>query len=175
MENINKSVVFVGMMGCGKSSIGKMVAFKLGIPFADLDNYIERKEGMNISELFATKGEAYFRQQELICIKELLASGIKVIALGGGAYINKEIRELLKENAITIWIRASLDIILERVSRKNTRPLLENVDKKQVIAKLMDERYPVYAEADISVDTNDGVHEVLVEKIYYLLRDKFRV
>ncbi len=165
MKKISKSIVLVGMMGCGKSSVGKLLSAKLGMEFIDLDSYIENIEEISISEIFSKYGEKYFREKEKESINKLIEGSPKVIALGGGAFIQDEIRKIVKEKAITIWIRADKSIILERVLRKNSRPLLENVDKAAMVEKLIKERYPIYAEADIVVDTTTGPCDIVVEMI----------
>lgn len=161
----SKPIVLVGMMGCGKSAIGVLLADALGIPFADVDSAIEAEAGMAITEIFAQHGEPYFRAKEYEMIKHLVQGERKVLALGGGAFIQTRIREYIKKHALSIWIRAEFSILMERVSRKNNRPLLEKGDKAAILQKLMDERYPIYAEADMVIDTTDGPHEVVLQRI----------
>jgi len=168
-KKMNKSIVLIGLMGAGKSSIGWRLAKKLGLDFVDLDQEIEKKEKCSVNEIFAGKGEEYFRQQE----KKMLATDLKypphVLAPGGGIFLDKENRKLLKKFATTIWLRASLDVLLDRVSRRNTRPLLEGGDKAEIMARLMEERYPLYSEADLTVDSDNNSHEMVVDKIMELL------
>lgn len=152
-------------MGCGKSSVGFRLAQKLNKNFIDLDQEIESQQGTSVSEIFRTKGESYFRELEHEALEINIARGIDVIATGGGAFINKKNRNIIRTNAISLWIRADLDILYERVSRKNTRPILENVDKKLKLKSLIEERYPVYEQADLIVDTTHGEHDKVVDDI----------
>ncbi len=163
--NPDKIIVLVGLMGCGKSSIGKRLAKALNLQFIDLDNRIEDITGMSITEIFAAHGEAYFRQLELIEIKKILAGKNIVLATGGGAFINEEIRRLIKEISLSIWIKADLNTLLTRVSGRKTRPILENGNKAEILKDLMDKRYPIYAQADVTVNTGNGTHEVVLRKI----------
>jgi shikimate kinase len=168
----NKPIVLVGMMGCGKSAVGVLLAKALDVPFVDADAYIEAQVGMPIATLFETKGEAYFRTKEQEAITQLLEHGHQVIAVGGGAFIQDALRKIVKQQGISVWIRAEYDILLERLARSNHRPLLENGDKAAMVKLLMDKRYPVYAEADITVDTTTGAHEVVVQRIIEQLKIK---
>lgn len=160
-----KTIVLVGIMGAGKTSIGRKLAEKLKMPFIDIDAEIEKREGQSVSSMFETKGEEYFRRKEKEVIGEFLGAEPYIIAPGGGAFMNNETRRLIKDLAISIWLRAELDILVERVSRRNTRPLLEKGDKREIMKKLMDERYPVYKEADIIVDSTDSPHEAVIRDI----------
>lgn len=162
---LEKPIVLVGLMGCGKSAIGTRLAEKLGVKFYDTDTEVEAAEGMAVSEIFAKHGEPYFRQKEKETVLRLLASDPAIIASGGGMYMNPEVRAEVAQKGISVWINGSLEILLERVSRKNTRPLLEGGDKASILENLMQERNPIYAEADIHVETTDGPHEVVVERI----------
>lgn len=163
--SVSKPIVLVGMMGCGKSAIGGLLAKILDIPFVDSDSCIENRMHMSIAEMFERYGEAYFRSKEYDVIHELITGEKKVIAVGGGAFIQPMVRACIKKYALSIWIRAEFSVLLERVSRKNNRPLLEKGDKAAILKALMDERYSVYAEADMVVDTTDGPHEVVLKRI----------
>ena len=160
-----KTIVLVGLMGCGKTAIGKRLAKKLDLPFIDLDHKIEEVEKMSVKDIFAKHGEAYFRKLELETARRILNGGQVVLATGGGAFINDEIRTLIKEKCISIWINADLKTLLERVSGKNTRPLLENGNKEEILKDLMDKRYPIYGQADIIVPTSHGTHEIVLRRI----------
>ncbi len=169
---VNKTIVLIGLMGAGKSSVGLRLARDLDLEFFDLDKVIEDHEKCSVSEIFEKKGEPYFRKREKEVVAELLARPPHVMATGGGAYMNKEIQEMLKKYAITVWLRADIDILVERVSRKSTRPLLEKGDKREILASLIDERYPVYKQADIIIDSDDKPHDNVVKKIISSLNDK---
>ncbi len=163
--NLQKSIVLVGMMGCGKSAVGSRLAMKLEVPFVDIDYEIEKNEGMPIAEIFKEKGEPHFRNLEKTTISDILSTRICVIATGGGAFINEETRALIKEKARSVYIQADFEVLLERVSRKNTRPLLEGGDKAAILRDLMEKRCPIYEKADIMVDSSSGAHNVVVDKI----------
>jgi shikimate kinase len=169
---LRRSIVLVGMMGCGKSAIGSRLAMKLEVPFIDLDQEIEKNEGIAISEIFENHGEAYFRQCEKDTIADILNSKLCVLATGGGSFMSEEIRNLVKKLADSICITADFEVLLERVSRKNTRPLLEKGDKASILRELIDKRAPVYALADITVDSSSGEHELVVNRIIEELRKK---
>ena len=160
-----RSIVLVGLMGCGKSSIGRRLATALGLPFTDADDEIERAALKTIPEIFADHGEAYFRDGERKVIRRLLDNGPQVLATGGGAFMNPETRAAIKDAGISVWLRADLDVLLRRVAKRDNRPLLKAGDPATVMQALMDERYPVYAEADITVDSRDTAHEVIVGDI----------
>lgn len=165
MLNLKKSVVLIGMMGSGKTAIGSRLALKLELPFIDLDKQIEKDEGKSVSEIFAQNGEPYFRQRELETIEDIVESKICILATGGGAYMNEAIRNIIKKRSISVYIKADFDVLLERVSRKNNRPLLEKGDKATILKELMQERCPYYENADITVSSTDGEHEVVVNDI----------
>lgn len=160
-----RSLVMVGLMGCGKSSVGKRLATRLGLPFIDADEEIERVAQKTINEIFADHGEAFFRDREGKVIARLLSSGPQVLATGGGAFINPETRAKIKENGIAIWLKAELPVLLRRVSKRDTRPLLKNGDPEAVMRALMAARYPIYAEADITVESKDVPHDSIVAEI----------
>jgi len=154
--SVSKTIVLVGLMGAGKSSIGRRLAQILGLPFIDADSEIEAAAGASIEEIFARDGEAAFRAGERRVLARLLDNPTQVLATGGGAFMDGETRGLIRARAISIWLRADLDLLLARVGRRNNRPLLKNGDPRVILARLMDERYPIYAEADIVVDSVDG-------------------
>jgi shikimate kinase len=155
----------VGLMGCGKSSVGKRLALKLGLPFVDADEEIEQVAQKTINEIFADHGEAFFRDREGKVIARLLASGPQVLATGGGAFINPETRAKIKESGIAIWLKAELHVLLRRVNKRDTRPLLKNGDPEAVMRALMAARYPIYAEADITIESKDVPHDSIVTEI----------
>ncbi len=160
-----RSVVLVGMMGAGKSSVGRRLAMRLAIPFIDADTEIERAAGMTIPEIFAAHGEAYFRAGETRVIARLLDSGPQVLATGGGAFMNPETRVTLRNKAVSVWLRATVEVLARRIKRRNDRPLLKNGDPVGTLRRLIDERYPVYAEADITVDSREVTHDTIVDEI----------
>ena len=161
-----KIIAIIGLMGVGKTTIGSKLANKLGYYFIDLDQEIEDREGNSISEIFTKKGEKYFRELEKNIIKEIIFRDEKLIlSLGGGAFINDEVREFLKEKAITIWLFATIDEILRRVVNKTNRPLLNSGNKRKALEDLAKKRYPIYKEADCKFDTTHENHEVLINKI----------
>jgi shikimate kinase len=162
-------VVLVGMMGAGKSSIGRRVALRLGIPFVDADNEIEKAAGMSIPDIFATRGEAEFRSGEARVILRLLEQGPQVLATGGGAFMSPETRAAIAAKGISIWLKAELDVLLRRVKRRHDRPLLKTDDPGATLQRLIDERYPIYALADLTVQSRDVPHDRMVEEIVYAL------
>jgi shikimate kinase len=162
---IPRTIVLVGLMGAGKSCIGKRLAARLGLRFVDADQEIEQAAGCSISEIFARHGEAAFRDGERRVIARLLGDGPHVLATGGGAFMDPRTRGLIREQTISVWLRADLDLLLRRVSRRSDRPLLQVADPRGRLAELMAQRYPVYAEADITVDSADGPPEVTLERV----------
>lgn len=170
-----RTIVLVGLMGCGKSAIGRRLANRLGLNFIDADEEIEKAHKKSITEIFADHGEAYFRDGERKVIARLLASGPQVLATGGGAFMNEETRANISRTGISIWLRAELPVLLRRVSKRDTRPLLKTGDPEVVMRNLMDARYPVYAEADITVESRDVAHEVIVGEIIAALRQRLAV
>ncbi len=155
MERKPQIIVLVGLMGSGKSRIGKELSRLLKMPFADADAEIEHAAGYSIAEIFERFGEPEFRRGEREVMQRLLAGAPRVLASGGGAFIQPDIRAMIKESAISIWLKASLETLVERTGRTSHRPLLRVADPAARLRQLMDERYPVYAEADITV-TTDG-------------------
>ena len=152
-------------MGVGKSTIGRRLAQAMGLPFRDADQEIEAAASRSIPEIFAELGEAEFRAGERRVIGRLLQEEPHVLATGGGAFMDPQTRELMKEKAITVWLKADLDVLVRRVGRKNTRPLLAGKDPRMVLQELMERRYPVYAEADITVYTDDRPASAAVDSI----------
>lgn len=161
----NRSLVMVGLMGCGKTSVGRRLSAKLDLPFVDADEEIEKAAGKTISEIFADHGEAHFRDGERKVIARLLVNGPQVLATGGGAFMNAETRRNIKKAGISIWLKAELPVLMRRVMKRDNRPLLKTVDPEARMAELMAERYPVYAEADLVANSRDVPHDVIVEEI----------
>src|SRR6266550_7873247 len=161
-----RSVVLVGMMGAGKSSIGRRLAQRVGLSFIDADAEIEAAAGMTIAEIFASYGEPYFRSGEQRVIARLLEQGQQVLATGGGAFMNPETRAGVRQKGVSVWLKADFEVLVRRVKRRATadRPMLQG-DPAQRIRHLMDERYPVYAEADVTVMSREVSHEVIVHEI----------
>ena len=147
----DRSIVLVGLMGAGKTVIGRMLAKRLKLPFVDADQEIETAAGMSIKDIFAEHGEASFRDGERKVIKRLLENGPQILATGGGAVMNKQTRDAIAKRGVTLWLKADLNILMERVSRKNNRPLLQTDDPRTVMKKLLDQRYPIYGLSDVSV------------------------
>jgi len=171
----SRSIVLVGMMGAGKSSIGRRLAVTLDIPFRDADTEIEQAAGMSIPDIFESKGEPYFRGGEARVIARLLDGGPQVLATGGGAFMNEQTRAAAREKGISIWLKADLDVLLRRVKRRADRPLLKNGDPAATIEKLMAERDPVYAQADLTVGSRDVPHEAIVTEIVSMLAVRLAV
>jgi shikimate kinase len=153
------------MMGAGKSSIGRRVALRLGIPFIDADAEIEKAAGMSVSDIFAIRGEAEFRAGEARVIARLLESGPQVLATGGGAFVNPETRAAVAAKGISIWLKADFDVLLKRIRRRHDRPLLKTDDPGATLRKLMQERDPIYALADLTVQSRDVLHDKIVDEI----------
>lgn len=160
----SRSVVLVGMMGAGKTSVGKRLALRLNLPFVDADAEIERAAGLSISEIFARHGEPSFRDGERRVIARLLGEGPRVIATGGGAYMAAETRATIAEKGLSIWLKADFEVLMKRVRRRSNRPLLRTPDPEATVRRLMEERYPVYALADMIVHSSDVAHETVVEE-----------
>lgn len=160
-----KSIVMVGLMGCGKSAVGRRLAAKLGLPVIDADEEIERAAGKSIEDIFAEHGEAHFRDGERKVIARLLRSGPQVLATGGGAFMSDETRQAIAESGISVWLQADLPVLMRRVAKRDNRPLLKTDDPEAVMRELMDTRYPVYAKADITVESRDVPHDTIVADI----------
>ncbi|MZR29278.1 shikimate kinase [Sneathiella litorea] len=170
-EYENRPIVLVGLMGAGKSSIGRRLATQLGLPFKDADTEIEAASNLSVSEFFNLHGEAAFREGERKVIARLLKEPRHVLATGGGAFMDPRTRALISKKGCSIWLRAELDVIYKRCMKRNNRPLLKTGNPKTILKNLMEARYPVYAEADITVDSGDGPHEIVVDKIIAALKD----
>lgn len=170
LTSIPKTVVLVGLMGAGKSCIGRELAKVLSLDFVDADLEIEEAAGCSIPDIFALYGEAEFRAGERRVITRLLDGPVHVLATGGGAFMNPETRALIGEKAISVWLRADLDLLVGRVARRDNRPLLQGRDAREVLSELMDERYPVYAKADLTVDSGREPPSATVDKVVAALR-----
>ena len=160
----SRSIVLVGMPGSGKSAVGRRLAAQLELPFVDADEEIEQAAGKPIMDIFKDHGEAYFREGERKVIARLLGSGPQVLATGGGAFMVEETRDNIRRSGISVWLKAELSLLLRRVSRRNNRPLLEQ-DPEGTMQRLMATRYPVYATADIAVESRDLPHDAIVTEI----------
>ncbi|MGW9330296.1 shikimate kinase [Bosea sp. NPDC055594] len=159
-----RSVVLVGMMGSGKSSVGKRLATRLGLPFVDADTEIETAAGMSIPDIFAQRGETEFRDGERRVIARILATRSPlVLATGGGAYMNADTRARIAEFGISVWLKADVDVLMRRVRKRSNRPLLRTADPEGTMRRLLAEREPVYSQADITVISSDDPHEIVVE------------
>jgi len=167
------TLVLVGMMGAGKSSVGKRLAQVLDLPFKDADEEIERAAGLSIPDIFALRGEAEFREGERRVIARLLDDPPHVLATGGGAFVNPETRSLMRaKNAVSIWLKADPEVLARRVGRKDNRPLLRGKDPRQVLTELLAAREPAYSQADLTVESNDGPHQHTVDAILTALKAK---
>jgi len=168
-----RAVVLVGMMGAGKSTVGRRLAARLQLPFRDADNEIEAAHaGMTIPEIFATHGEPYFRDGEARVIARLLNDGASVLATGGGAFMREETRQRIHERAVSIWLNADADVILRRVKRRADRPLLQTADPAATIDRLIAERHPAYQLADITIASRDVPHEKIVDECVAALHQR---
>lgn len=170
MAKPDKIIVLVGLMGAGKTCIGKRLAKELGLSFVDADHAIEEAAGCTIPEIFAKHGEAAFRDGERRVIARLLDDPPHVLATGGGAFIDPATRAKIAEKGISVWLRASIDILMRRTARRNNRPLLKKGSRRETLERLMEQRYPIYAEADITVDSADAPPEVTVDKVLTALK-----
>jgi shikimate kinase len=165
-----RAVVLVGMMGSGKSSIGRRLATRLGIAFVDADSEIEQAAGMTIAEIFERHGEPYFRAGEARVIARLLDQGPQVLATGGGAFMNPDTRAAIRRKGVSIWLKAELDVLMKRIKRRGDRPLLKTDDPAATLTALIEQRYPIYAEADLTVLSRDVPHDAIVDEIVAALR-----
>jgi shikimate kinase len=167
-----RTLVMVGMMGAGKSSVGRRLASRLGLPFVDADTEIERAANETITEIFERHGEAYFRHGERRVIQRLLDGKPKVLATGGGAFVNAETRAAIFEShAISIWLKADREVLMSRVRRRSNRPLLKTDNPEATMDRLIAERYPVYAEATLHIQSRDVAHDVVIDDILKALAD----
>jgi shikimate kinase len=162
---IPKTIVLVGLMGAGKSSIGRRLAQRLGLGFVDADHEIEQAAGCSIEEIFQRHGETHFRDGERRVIQRLLERPAHVLATGGGAFMDPQTRAAIAGRGISVWLRADLELLIERTSRRNNRPLLKKGEPREILQKLVDDRYPVYALADICVDSGSGPPEEMVDRM----------
>jgi shikimate kinase len=165
LPDIRRTLVLVGLMGAGKSCIGRRLATRLDLPFIDADREIEDAAGCSIPEIFERHGEQAFRDGERRVILRLLDGPICVLATGGGAFMDPRTRQAVRGRAISIWLRADLDLLTRRVARRNDRPLLQVDDPRRKLEELMAVRYPVYAEADVTVDSQDGPPDATLERV----------
>jgi shikimate kinase len=164
-EQLDRPIVLVGLMGAGKSTVGRRLARRLGLEFVDTDAAIEDAAGLSAAEMFERYGEADFRDGERRLVARLVDGQVRVIATGGGVFVDPRTRKLLNERAITVWLDAPLDVLADRTSRRDTRPLLRNSDPKGTLERLAEERGPAYAEAHLHVRGGDGAHSAVVDKI----------
>ncbi|MFD1987451.1 shikimate kinase [Mesorhizobium newzealandense] len=171
----SRSVVFVGLMGAGKTAIGRKVAAMLALPFIDSDQEIESVSRMTVPELFERYGEAEFRALEQRVILRVLENGPQVLSTGGGAFMNAQTREAIAGHGVSVWLKAELDLLMERVSKKQNRPLLRSADPRAVLERLMEERYPVYATSDVTVPTRDDRKEVIAAEVVNALCRHFGI
>ncbi len=165
VSGLERSIVLVGLMGAGKSCIGRSLAQRLGRPFIDADREIEEAAGCTIEEFFERHGEEAFREGERRVIARLLAGPRQVLATGGGAFMDPRTREAIRARAVSVWLRADLDLLVRRTGRRNNRPLLKGKDRRAILRQLIDERYPVYAEADTAVDIDDSPPDVTTGRV----------
>ncbi len=170
-KRLDRPVVLVGLMGVGKSTVGRRLAKRLGLPFIDSDSAIEDASGYSAAEVYERYGEQDFRDGERRLVARLVENEIRVIATGGGAYVDPRTRKLLNERAITVWLDAPVDILTERTGRRDTRPMLRNGDRKGTLERLSEERRPSYEEAHIHVKSGDGAHKDVVDAIVRALEE----
>jgi shikimate kinase len=161
----NRPIVLIGLMGAGKSSIGRRLAEKLDLPFIDADHEIEVAAGKTIPEIFADHGEAFFREGERRVIARLMENGAQVLATGGGAYMNDETRGTIEARGVSIWLKAELPLLMRRVMKRGGRPLLKGNDPEAVMKRLIEQRYPIYAMADVTVESKDVQHGQMVNDV----------
>jgi shikimate kinase len=172
MATLIRTVALVGMMGAGKSALGRRLAQRLDVAFKDADSEIETAAGCSISEIFERYGEPAFRDGERRVIARLLDDAPHILATGGGAFIDPETRARIKERATSVWLKAPIELLLARTQRRETRPLLRNGNPRETLERLLSEREPVYAMADLTIGSEDGPHQAAVERILEALRDR---
>jgi shikimate kinase len=172
MIRLKRTVALVGMMGAGKSSLGRRLATRLDVTFRDADTEIENAAGCSINEIFARFGEPAFRDGERKVVARLLGLPPHVLATGGGAFADDETRARIKDQAVSIWINVPLQSLIERVGRRDTRPMLKDGDPVEIMTRLYKEREPLYAQADITINSEDGPHKSVVESTLNMLRDR---
>jgi shikimate kinase len=161
----SRSIVLVGLMGSGKSSVGRRLAFRLGLKFADADDEIERAANKSIPEIFEEHGEDYFRAGERRVIARLLREGPQVLATGGGAFMNADTRMAIRAAGVSVWLKADLPLLMRRVSKRSNRPLLKTADPEGTMRNFIEKRYPIYSEADVTVISQDVPHDVMAETV----------
>lgn len=162
--HLPRALVLVGLMGAGKSCIGRRLSEALNLPFVDADTEIEAAAGCTVQEIFERHGETAFRDGERKVIERLLDGKVQILATGGGAFMDPRTRETIRRHAISLWLRADLDLLVKRTSRRNHRPLLNQGNPRQILSDLIDKRYPVYGEADIAIDSLDGPVDATVQR-----------
>ncbi len=167
---VDRTIVLVGLMGAGKTTVGRRLARKLNLPFVDSDHEIEKAAGMSVAEIFECFGEADFRSGERRVIERLLDGRPQIVATGGGAFINEATRALIKDKGLSIWLDADIEVLVERTGRRDTRPLLKTGDPKEILTRLAAERAPFYAQADMKVASSQGPHEDVVADILDALK-----
>jgi shikimate kinase len=167
----SRSVVLVGLMGAGKSTVGRRLATKLALPFFDADQEIESAAGMSVQDIFSVYGEPYFREGERKVIARLLQEGPIVLATGGGAFMNEETRATVARAGVSIWLRAELPVLMRRVRKRANRPLLNTEDPEETMRRLIAIRYPVYAQADLTVESHEAPHDRVVAEVMRVLSD----
>jgi len=165
-----RTIVLVGLMGAGKTNIGRRLAVLLDLPFKDADAEIETAAGETIEEIFRNRGEAAFREGEAKVVARLLEEPVHILSTGGGAFMDPETRARIRAHGISLWLRADIEVLLARVARRSNRPLLKQGEPREVLEKLIAERYPIYAEADIIIDSLDAPPETTVERVIEALR-----
>jgi shikimate kinase len=166
-----RTVVLVGLMGAGKTKIGRRLATRLNLPFFDSDDEIEEAAGETIAEIFRNRGEAVFREGERRVIARLLCQPVHILATGGGAFMDPATRAVIRSAGISIWLRADLEVLLARVARRSNRPLLSGRDQRAVMEDLIERRHPIYAEADLTVDSGGGAPEATVARVLAALSE----
>ena len=166
-----RTIVLVGLMGAGKSKIGRRLAARLNLPFFDSDHEIEMAAGESIEEIFANRGERVFRDGERRVIARLLAQPVHVLATGGGAFMDEMTRAVIERRGVSLWLRADLDVLVSRVSRRSDRPLLKVGDARMILGELIEQRYPVYAEANVMIESGEGPPESTVARAIAALAD----
>lgn len=169
-----RSIVLVGLMGAGKTTVGRRLAARLAMPFKDADHEIEEAAGMSVPDIFAIYGEAAFRDTERRVIARMLRHGPQVLATGGGAFMNPETRARIREGGISVWLKADHATLMRRVRRRANRPLLQTVDPDETMRRLMAERHPVYAEAEWTIESNEGSHDLVVQAVIEALQQGLR-
>ncbi|MFL6799115.1 MAG: shikimate kinase [Xanthobacteraceae bacterium] len=170
-----RSIVLVGMMGVGKSSVGRRLALRLGVPFVDADAEIEKAAHMTIPDIFATRGEAEFRAGEARVIARLMENGPQVLATGGGAFMHPDTRALIAAKGIAVWLKAEVDVLLRRIRRRHDRPLLKTDDPAATLRQLTEQRSPVYALAELTVQSREVPHDRIVDEIVTALAARLGV